>query len=116
MGHIHPKANIDGLYLQRCEGGRDLIGLTDCVQVEVHSFKTYLSTLKEKILKEVTAESLKTIRIEEVKKKYLEYRAKYDGKPLHGQFRKATEEVRNKGTWNWLKKGYLKKKKLKPLL
>ena len=54
MGHIHPKANIDGLYLQRCQGGRDLIGLTDCVQVEVHSFKTYLSTLKEKILKEVS--------------------------------------------------------------
>ena len=38
-----------------------------------------------------------------------EHREKYEGKPLHGQFRKATEEVRSKSSWNWLKKGSLKK-------
>ena len=32
---------------------RGLLGLEDCVQVEVHSFEQYLSTSKEKILKEV---------------------------------------------------------------
>ena len=43
-GH-YPKADANRLYLLRCEGGRGLIGLEDCVQV---------STLKEKILKEVS--------------------------------------------------------------
>ena len=38
-----------------------------------------------------------------------EHREKYEGKPLHGQFRKATEEVRSKRSWDWLKKGCLKK-------
>ena len=37
-----------------------------------------------------------------------EYREKYEGKHLHGHFRKATE-VRSKTSWDWLKKGYLKK-------
>ena len=31
------------------------------------------------------------------------------GKLFHGQFRKATEEVRSKRSWEWLKKGYLKR-------
>ena len=52
-GAHHPKADVDRLYLQRCEEGRGLLGLEDCVQVEVHSFEQYLSTSKEKILKEV---------------------------------------------------------------
>ena len=50
----HPKANVDKLHLQRCEGGRGRLGLEDCVQVEVNSLKKYLSTSKEKILKEVS--------------------------------------------------------------
>ena len=40
---------------------------------------------------------------EEIQK---EHQEKYEGKPLHGQFRKATEEVRSKRSWDWLKKGY----------
>ena len=38
-----------------------------------------------------------------------EHQEKYEGKPLRGQFRKATEEVKSKRSWDWLKKGYLKK-------
>ena len=50
-GAHHPKANVDRLYFQKFEGGRGLIGLEDCVQVEVHSLEKYLSTSKEKILR-----------------------------------------------------------------
>ena len=52
-GAHHPKADVDRLYLQRYEGGRGLLGLEDCVKVEVHSLEKYVSTSKEKILKEV---------------------------------------------------------------
>ena len=110
-GAHHPKADVDRLYLQRCEGGRGLIGLGDCVQVEVHSLEKYLSILKEKILKEVSR-----IRIIEINKYgrskekiHKEHREKYEGKPLHRKFGKATEEVRSKRSWDWLRKGYLKK-------
>ena len=89
-GAHHSKADVDRLYLQRCEGTRGLLGLEDCVQVEVHSLEKYLSTSKEKILKEVSRS-----RIIENNK--------------YGQFIKATEEVRSKRPWDWLKKGYLKR-------
>ena len=99
----HPKADVDRLYLQRCEGGRGLLGLKDCVQVQVHSLGKYLSTSKEKILNEVNRskiiENNKCGRIKEEVHK--EYREKYKGKPIHGQFRKATEEKRSKRFWDW---------------
>ena len=107
----HPKADVDRLYLQRCEGGRGLLGMEDCVQVEVHSLENYLSTSKEEILKEVSRSRIRENNKyrrskEEIHK---EHRRKYKGKPLHGQFIKATEEVRSQRSWEWLKKGYLKK-------
>ena len=110
-GAHHPKADVDRLYLQRCEGGRGLLGLEDCVQVEVHSLEKYLSTSKVKILKEVSRsriiENNKYGRSKE--EIYKEHREKYEGKPLHGQLIKATEEIRSKKSWNWLKKGQLSK-------
>ena len=87
------------------------------MQVEVHSLEKYLSTLKEKILKEVSRsriiENNKYGRSKEEIHK--EHREKSERKPLHGQFIKATEEVRSKRSWDLLKKSYLKKK-LKALL
>ena len=53
-GAQHHKADVDRLYLQRCEGRRGLIGLEDCVQVQLHTLEKHLSTSKEKILKEVS--------------------------------------------------------------
>ena len=107
----HFKADVDRLYLQRCEGGRSLLGLEDCVQVEVHSLEKQLSTSKEEILKEVirsrVIENNKCGRSKEEVHK--EHREKYEQKPLQGQFRKATEEVRSKRSWDWLKNSYLEK-------
>ena len=48
-GAQHHKADANRLYLQRCKGGRGLIVLEDCAQVEVHSLEKCLSTSKEKI-------------------------------------------------------------------
>ena len=38
-----------------------------------------------------------------------ERKQRYMDKPLHGQFFKNTEEVRDKTSWQWLKRGRLKK-------
>ena len=110
-GTQHHKADVDRLYLQRCEGGRGLIGLGDCVLVEVHSLEKYLSTSKEKILEEVSRSRIfENNKYGKNKEKiHKEHREKYEDKPLYGQFRKATEEVRGKRSWDWLKNGYLKK-------
>ena len=53
---------------------------------------------------------MKTISAEEVKKKYIKSIEKNVKENLFmDKFRKATEELRSKGSWDWLKKGCVKK-------
>ena len=110
-GAQHPKADVDKLYLKRCDGGRGLIGVEDCVQAEVNSLDKYLSVSEEKMLKEVslssTLENKKHGKSkEDTQKKNQE---EYESKALDGQFQKATEKVKGNKSWDWLKNGYLKK-------
>lgn len=110
-GAHHPKADVDRLYLKRCDGGRGLIGAEECVQAEVNSLDKYLSASEEKMLKEVslssTLENKKYGRSkEDIQKKHQE---EYESKALHGQFQKVIEKVKGSKSWEWLKKGYLKK-------
>ena len=97
-GAHHPKTDVDRPYLQRCERGRGLLGLEDYVQVEVHSLEKYLSTLKEKTLKEVSrSRIIENNKYGKSKKEiHRKHREKYERKPLQGQFIKVTEEVRSK--------------------
>ena len=110
-GAQHPKADVDRLHLKRCDDGRGLIGVEDCVQAEVNSLDKYLSASWEKMSKEVslssTLENKKHGKSkEDIQKKHQE---EYESKALHGQFQKATEKVKGNKSWDWLKKGYLKK-------
>ena len=87
-GTQHPKADVDRLYLKRCDGGRGLIGVEDCVQTEVNSLDKYLSVSGEKILKEVSVSSTLENKKhgkskEDIQKKHQE---EYESKTLHGQF------------------------------
>ncbi|XP_063609949.1 uncharacterized protein LOC134783877 [Penaeus indicus] len=56
-GAHHPKADVDRLYLNKCDGGRGLIGGEDCVQAEVNSLDKYLGASEENMLKEVSLSS-----------------------------------------------------------
>ena len=110
-GAQHPKADIDRLYLKRREGGRGLLGVENCVQAEVNSLDKYLRASEENMLKEVNSScTLENKKIgqnkEDIQKRHQE---EYESKALHGQFYRATEKVKSKRSWDWLRKGYLKK-------
>ena len=49
-GAHHPKADVDRIYLKRVEGGRGLIGVEDCVRIEIDSLEKYLRTSREELL------------------------------------------------------------------
>ena len=39
---MHPQAHVDGLYMKRAEGGRGLISVEDCVELECDSLAKYI--------------------------------------------------------------------------
>ena len=110
-GAHHPQADIDRLHLRRADGGRGLISIEDCVRIEQESLLRYIEQSKEKLILAVGKEEvLKTGTGEEnkegIQKEHAELRR---SKPLHGQFEKATMGVCGRRSWDWLKKGHLKK-------
>ena len=51
-GAHHPKVDVDRLYMKISIDGKGLIGVEDCVGVEVDSLERYLEVAEEKLLKE----------------------------------------------------------------
>ena len=97
MYEVHnPKADVDRIYLKRVEGGRGLIGVEDCVRIEIDSLEKYLRTSREELLIAVNRQDAFVASRcgkgkEEAQK---EHETAYKGKVLHGQFRKGTKEIR----------------------
>ena len=108
----HPQADVDRLYWKRSKGGRGLISVKECVEIEKCSLTKYVKESKEELIIAVRdADILKgNGNPVELKKELAEkHQQLYCGKKLHGVFFKNTEEIRDNMSWEWLKKGYLKK-------
>ena len=97
----HPKANVDRLYLKRSAGGRGLISVDNCVEMEKCSLSKYLGNSNEPLLKAADAEGvLKSNKELKDKAAFQEERTiSRSNKSLHSQYDKATEQgVNDLGT------------------
>ena len=96
---------MHGLHLRRAERVKDLIGVEDCVQIEVNSLPKNLE--KDNMLAKVgRSELLKYNKCSKSKEAIeIEHQAKYLGKTQHGLFNKAIDKVMGRKSWGWLKSG-----------
>ena len=62
-----------------------------------YSTDQYVVESKEKLLKAVKDEGMSKEDVAEKR------RNQYKEKPLHGQYVRSTEEIRDHKSWNWLK-------------
>ena len=109
---LHPRASVARLYLPRKEGGRGLLSVEDCVELECRGLGQYLKTSSDSWLRQAWRDKL--IKTDEDPKVYKE-RMKTDRtrewreKPLHGQYIRDTESQRTPESWQWLRRGELKR-------
>ena len=111
---LHPRADVDRLYLPRSEGGRGMMSMVDCVQAEEISLNEYIHESEEILLKATARANTLGEWNGETKQDYKkrmrkERKANWMAKPLHGQFPRQTEPVRGGKSWSWLERGELKK-------
>ena len=105
---FHPQADVHRLNVKRSKGGRGFISVWDCVNIEVGSLSRYVGAIKETLLIAVKNENI----LDEGEEKELisqEMLNSYKGKTLHGQFVRGTENIRDSDSWDWLRRGTLKK-------
>ena len=113
-GAMHPKSDVDRLYMKRKEGGRGLISVEHCVKGEENSLGFYVANSEELLIRGVcaseTIQTEETMEKEEFKRRLAEeLKQTWTGKAMHGQFvREMPEKVDRIKSWEWLSRSDLK--------
>ena len=105
---LHPRADVDRLYVSRNKGGRGMVSIEECVRIEECSLSDYVkrTTLNEdSVLKSFVKEKT---AIEFKKLKEIERIEGWKEKALHGQYPNKVQ-ANETDSWNWLRAGWLKK-------
>ena len=77
-GVLHPKSDVDRLYIKRKDGGRGLISVERCVREQENSLGFYVANSEENLIRGVAA--AETINIENI--------------VTSGEFNKKAEELK----------------------
>ena len=113
-GALHPKSDVDRLYVKRKEGGRGLINIEGCVKSEENNLGLYVRDSEEDLLKGVKIvgiiETENIMEKEEFKSNLQRTtKMKWHGKKMYGQFSREMKEEIDKGlTWKWVIQSDLK--------
>ena len=113
-GALHPKSNVDRLYVKKRERGRGLISVERCIREEENTLGFYVANSEENLIRRVSAAETINLRetltsVEYKKHKAKELKEKWSEKRMHGQFiREMTEKADKEKTWQWLSRGDLK--------
>ena len=112
-GALHPKSDVDRLYIPRKEGGRGLISIEDCVELAIRGLEVYVHGSEERLMQAARGDKIDGLEAASVlktskKEKRLE---DWEVKVLHGQYVRQTKEVRSDHCWAWLQNGDLKRER-----
>ena len=110
-GALHPKSDVDRLYIPRKEGGRGLISIEDCVELAIRGLEVYFNGSEERLIQAATGDTIDGLEAASVlnrskKEKRLE---EWEEEVLHGQYLRQTKEVRSGQCWAWLQNRDLKR-------
>ena len=109
---LHPKSNVDRLYLPRKDGGRGLLGVENTVNIAKVSLKRYVSNSTERLLSSlriIEDDAFIESEADAKKRKRTERKENWKEKTLHGQFLRQTDDIAGEDRWVWLKQGNLKR-------
>ena len=109
---LHPKSNVDRIYIPREEGGRGLISVEDCVESVTLGLERYINDSDERLIKaarKISGGHNNETEVEYKIRKKNERKEQWREKVMHGQFVRQTEEILGNESWFWLKKGSLKR-------
>ena len=110
-GGLHPKSEVDRLYIPRKDGGRGLIAIEDCAELAVRSLEVDVHGSDERLLQAARGDREDGLEAASVLKKAKKENRLQDleEKALHGQYLRQTKEVRNEQSWVLLQNRDLKR-------
>ena len=109
-GSLHPRADVDRLYVSRKDGGRGLMSIEDSIQKEENSIALYIKNTEEPILKHtqsILSNQDPQPKLEFANKISDQRKNNWKDKSLHGVWPKNMEK-HSKTTTAWMQKSNLK--------
>ena len=110
-GGLHPKSNVDRLYIPRKEGGRGLLNVEDVINLAVIGPERYVCNSNELLLTVARAANEYEDDSEaeyKLRRKNDRYQA-WKEKTLHGQCVRQTENEAGSDKWSWLRNTGIKR-------
>ena len=100
-GALHPKSDVDRLYIPRKEGGRGLISTEDCVESAITGLEVYIHGSEERLIQAAKGDKIDGLEaVSVLKRSKKEKRLEdWEKKVLHGQYLTQTKEVRSDQCW-----------------
>ena len=110
-GALHPREEVERLYIKRKAGARGLMSVKDCIMLEKAQLCEYAMASEDDLLKEVAVEldCQKFVRSRLTIELTNEMKRKWKEKALHGQYFRDVQEVASDQSWVWLKNGRMKR-------
>ena len=102
---LHPRDDVDRLYVSRKEGGRGLASIKDTVDASIQRLEGYIEKHERGLITTIRNNTDNTIdeRMTTTRKQ------KWEGKQLYGHFKRLINNISHQKTWTWLRKGNLKR-------
>ena len=98
---IHPRYDVERLYVSRKEGRRGLASIKDSVDASIQRFEDYMRKHERGLF---TA-----IRNDTDNRKKITKKQKLEEKQLYGRFKRLKNNISHEKTWSWLRKGNFKR-------
>ena len=101
---LHPRDDVDRLYVSRKEGGRGLASIEDTVDASIQRLEDYIEKHERGLITTIRNDTENMIdkRVTTTRKQ------KWEGKQLHGRFKRLIN-ISHQKTWTWLRKRNLKR-------
>ena len=102
---LHPRDNINRLYISRKEWRRRLASIEDSVQASIQRLEDYNEKHKRGLITAIRNDTDNTI----YNRMTITRKQKWVEKQLFGRFKRLINNISHDKTWTWLRKGNLKR-------
>ena len=102
---LHPRDDVDRLYVSRIEGGRGLACIEDSVDASIQRLKDYIQKHEGRLITATRNETENTMN----NRMTITRKQKWEEKQLYGRFKRLINNISHDKTWTWLRKGNFKR-------
>ena len=102
---LHPRDDVDRLYVSRKGGGRGLASIEDSVDASIQRLKDYIQKHDGGLITTIRNDTNNTMD----NRMTITREQKWEGKQIYGQFKRLINNISYEKTWTWLRKGNFKR-------